>query len=83
MHDLDGTDDVGRLQSLAAAYDCQPTIDAVAGAITRRTPISRGSNEHQSVLEVVSLIVRDEGTLDALRSGERSPPTFTGRWDAR
>jgi hypothetical protein len=57
-----------RLRWLADAYGCDPTIDAVADQIIRRTQISAGANERGPVLEVVSLITRDEETLDALRS---------------
>jgi hypothetical protein len=57
-----------RLRRLADAYGCGPTLDAVADAIIGQTQISSGANERGPVLEVVSLVVRDDTTLNALSS---------------
>lgn len=64
-----GASNMDRLERLAAAYASAPTLDAVADAIISRTPIAGSVNERNPVMEVISLVVRDEGTLEALMTG--------------
>jgi hypothetical protein len=63
--------EIDRLLELAAVYGIQepsPTLGPVAERIISRTEISEADKE--AVLEVINLIVRDEGTLATLESGE-------------
>jgi hypothetical protein len=65
--------DLERLHDLANAYGVHPTLESVADAIINRTAVTGAVNERKPVFEVVGFIVRDEGTLSALASGNAIP----------
>ena len=62
-----------QIQRLADAYKTEPTPEAIADAIISREQdqILHGEGERNSVVNVMDILVRDEGTLTAYLAGRR------------
>jgi hypothetical protein len=63
-----------QLRRLADAYQVDATPKGIADAILDRTStIPHGENEENSVIDIVEILVRDEGTLAAYVAGTDEP----------